>query len=103
MKELGDSNQERFKRSIFLHYVGRNSDTEFSPSNFEEFNELVFKKCNTIKSKDFPKNDIYRLADEKLTYYNKSGAVMGESWRSEDCDPVYYISIYLVKDFYGRK
>ena len=75
-----EEHQIRFERAIYLYYVEINQDKQFKKVSKDEFFNVEGFCFDTFKDFEFDKNNIYRLADCRTVWYNKSGGIVGESW-----------------------
>ena len=73
----------RFERAIYLHYVETNQYKQFKKVSKDEFFHVYGSRLSRYKDFGYDKNDIYRLADCKTVWYDKFGAIVGESWHEE--------------------
>ena len=81
---------ERFERAIYLTYIELKEN--FKHVTKDEYYQSLYPKLDRMKTVDFDKNRIYRLADSKVIWYAKYGVVLGEVWKENDLES-YWIKI----------
>ena len=85
------THQQRFDRQLYLHYVAINRDNELKIVSKDVFYKLLENDLQDKKTYEMDKNNIYRLADEKIVCYGKYGRMIGEIWK-EDGVESYWIN-----------
>ena len=91
---IGSSHEQRFNTQLYRSYVHRYDGNEFKFSNKEEFYSKLSSILEKRVIKELDKNDIYRLADKKVTWLGKYDRVLGEVWYEEN-----EVSYWIKKEF----
>jgi len=63
-----------------LTYVEQRKDNDFKHVSKEEFYDKLYSKLDKIKTIQFDKNRIYRLADEMHIWLGQYNRIIGEVW-----------------------
>ena len=89
------THQRRFDRQLYLFYVESSYyNNELKLVSKDEFYKLLENHLQTTKTYEFDKNNIYRLADEKIVCYGKYGRLLGEIWKEAEVE-----SYWIIKDY----
>ena len=82
--KIQEIHQQRFDRQLYLHYVKQNND--FKIVSKEVYYDVLSKfESITPKVVYFDKNNIYRLADEKIIC-SLNNQTIAEAWGEKDRD-----------------
>ena len=89
------THQRRFDRQLYLFYVESSYYNDLKLVSRDEFYKLLENHLQTLKTYEFDKNRIYRLADEKVVCYGKYGRLLGEIWKEEGIESYWIKKEYI--------
>jgi len=85
-EDYDDGHQERFDRAIYLTFVDSDNDQQYKHLSKAEFEKKLRHRLDTIKSIDYDKKNIYRLADEKLYWLDKNKRTLGIIYKEDNIE-----------------